>query len=140
MTVEELLERLQDVRKTGRERWIAKCPSHDDKSPSLSVAEKDGKILLYCFAGCGAQEIVNAMGLELSDLFPEKLEFSRGGVPRFPAHEILTGLADEILIVTLLLTKWTDPDRDWLREDYERLMLGNERIQHGVTLMGGHYA
>ncbi|EQD40125.1 virulence-associated protein E, partial [mine drainage metagenome] len=96
MTVDELLERLQDVRKTGRERWIAKCPSHDDKRPSLSVTEKDGKILLHCFAGCGAHEIVTAVGLELSDLFPEKLEFSRGRTPRFPAHEVLMGLSDEI--------------------------------------------
>ncbi|MBW8067683.1 MAG: hypothetical protein GJU73_09590 [Ferrovum sp.] len=64
MTVEELLERLQGVRKTSHGRWMAKCPSHDDNSPSLSVTGNDGKILLYCFAGCGAHEIVTAVGCQ----------------------------------------------------------------------------
>ncbi len=138
MTVVELLERLQGVRKTDH-GWTAKCPSHNDNSPSLSVTEKDGKILLHCFAGCGAHEIVTAVGLELSDLFPEKLEFSRGRTPRFPAHEILMGLSDEIEIVALLLSKWADPDRDWIQEDFERLMLANARIQNGVTLAGARH-
>ncbi|WP_434782827.1 CHC2 zinc finger domain-containing protein [Ferrovum myxofaciens] len=138
MTVEELLERLQGVRKTSHGRWMAKCPSHDDNSPSLSVTGNDGKILLYCFAGCGAHEIVTAVGLELSDLFPEKLEFSKGRTPRFPAHEVLMGLSDEIDIASLLITRWFDPSKIWDLDHYDRLLLSNARIQSGVVMIGGH--
>jgi hypothetical protein len=51
----------------------ALCPAHRDTSPSLSIAEaSNGKILLKCFAGCGAEEICNAIGLEMTALFPER--------------------------------------------------------------------
>ncbi len=67
-----LLSRLKRVRKSGRGH-IACCPAHPDKTASLSVcASSDGTILLKCFAGCGAGEIVAALGLKLGDLFPTK--------------------------------------------------------------------
>jgi hypothetical protein len=52
-------------------RWLALCPAHEDKNPSLAVTEhQDGRLLIKCWAGCGAIDIVNALGLELKDLFP----------------------------------------------------------------------
>jgi hypothetical protein len=52
--------------------WIAQCPAHDDRSPSLSIREgRDGRTLLRCFAGCELDTIVRALGLGLSDLFAE---------------------------------------------------------------------
>jgi len=52
--------------------FIARCPAHDDKNPSLSIIEaSDGKILLKCFAGCSTEEICNAIGIQVSDLFPK---------------------------------------------------------------------
>lgn len=72
--VEALLSRLQGVRQTGPGRWLARCPAHEDRTPSLSIRETEGgTILLRCFAGCGAVEVVQAVGLELRDLFPPKL-------------------------------------------------------------------
>ena len=51
MTVTDLLNRLDRLRKTG-EGWSALCPAHADKNPSLSVGMGDGgQILLRCFAG-----------------------------------------------------------------------------------------
>ena len=51
--------------------WVALCPAHPDRQPSLSVDEsKDGKVLLKCFAGCSCQAIVAAVGLKVADLFP----------------------------------------------------------------------
>jgi hypothetical protein len=68
-----LLSRLEGVRETGRGRWLARCPAHADRSPSLSIAEgDDGRILLFCHAGCGAADIVAGVGLELRDLFPPR--------------------------------------------------------------------
>ena len=53
--------------------WIAKCPAHEDRQPSLSIDEgADGKVLLKCFAGCTTENIVAAIGLTLRDLFPTR--------------------------------------------------------------------
>ncbi len=73
MSAEALLARLEGVRDRGRGQYLARCPSHKDRSPSLSVRETDaGTVLLRCFAGCSAQDVVQAVGLEMTDLFPDK--------------------------------------------------------------------
>lgn len=70
--VDLILSRLERVRNCGK-GWIAKCPSHDDRTASLSVAEgDDGKVLLHCFAMCGIGDVVSALGLQLGDLFPRR--------------------------------------------------------------------
>lgn len=48
---------------------MARCPAHKDNSPSLSVAEKGDKILIFCHAGCDRDSILSALGIEISDLF-----------------------------------------------------------------------
>ena len=65
------LDRLEAVRKSGKGH-LARCPAHADKSPSLSIGEgDDGRILVHCHAGCSADAVVAAMGLSMTDLFPE---------------------------------------------------------------------
>lgn len=50
--------------------WVARCPAHADRSPSLSIREgRDGRTLLRCFAGCESTAIVRALGLSIADLF-----------------------------------------------------------------------
>jgi len=74
MTVDTLLSRLQGVRALGKGQWMARCPAHEDRSPSLSVGLRDnGCILLHCFAGCATSDVLAAVGLTLADLFPEPL-------------------------------------------------------------------
>jgi hypothetical protein len=66
-----LLDRLDELRERGPGQWSARCPAHDDRNPSLSIREtNDGTVLLKCWSGCTAAEIVAAVGLDLSDLFP----------------------------------------------------------------------
>ena len=74
----EILQRLDKVKQHG-EQYYACCPVHDDKSPSMGVTEKDGKVLIHCFS-CGAtgQEVVQALGLPVSALFRDK---KRGDIP-----------------------------------------------------------
>lgn len=68
----DLLNRLEKV-KGSKGRWTACCPAHGDKSPSLAVTMlDDGRILLKCFAGCSAYEIVSAVGMDMTDLFPKE--------------------------------------------------------------------
>lgn len=71
LTKPNLLSRLDGVRHAGEKKWKACCPAHDDRNPSLSIRETlDGTLLVKCWAGCSAKEIVAAIGLELRDLFP----------------------------------------------------------------------
>ncbi|MCC7409240.1 MAG: DUF3987 domain-containing protein, partial [Phycisphaeraceae bacterium] len=51
--------------------WMARCPAHEDRKPSLSIGEgDDGRALLHCHAGCEAGQVVAAIGLDLADLMP----------------------------------------------------------------------
>lgn len=95
MSAHDLLNRLEGVRKTTGDSWSARCPSHHDKTPSLSIRETaEGLVLLRCWAGCEVAEIVAAVGLELSCLFPEK---SEGGRPQKRRRLITAGQALEVL-------------------------------------------
>jgi hypothetical protein len=70
VSIDQVIDRLQQLRKT-RSGWSARCPAHEDRSPSLSVAlGDDGRILLYCWGGCSFQEITRALGFEPGDLSP----------------------------------------------------------------------
>jgi hypothetical protein len=55
----------------GFRNGMARCPAHEDSSPSLSVTEgKDGdRAVLHCHAGCTIEQIVAALGLTVNDLF-----------------------------------------------------------------------
>jgi len=68
--IDELLARLESVRDTGPQRWVAKCPAHLDKTPSLSIrVAESGNVLLYDFGGCIADDICAAIGISIRDLF-----------------------------------------------------------------------
>lgn len=69
MMTETLLAQLDCVKLRGRGKYIARCPSHSDRNPSLSIREADDRILLHCFGGCKPEEIVAALRLEMRDLF-----------------------------------------------------------------------
>lgn len=61
MTLQEILASLRKVRRSG-EGYVAQCCSHEDKNPSLSIREVNGKVLLYCHAGCSYEAILAALG------------------------------------------------------------------------------
>jgi len=72
--IDNLLQRLEAVKSTGPNRWSARCPAHDDRHPSLSIRElSDGTVLAKCWAGCGASDVMLAVGMTLADLFPQRL-------------------------------------------------------------------
>lgn len=72
MTLGEFLARLEGVKRSGNGRYMALCPAHDDREPSLSIAEKDGKVLLHCHAGCRTEDVLKALGLTMGDLFTDE--------------------------------------------------------------------
>ena len=67
-----LLSRLDGVRRINDSRYIAKCPAHDDGDPSLSIRQlPDSRILIKCFAGCGALDVLESVSLDWGVLMPD---------------------------------------------------------------------
>ncbi len=96
--VETFVSRLECVRQRGAGQWSACCPAHPDNGPSLSIREVDeGRVLLHCFAGCHVDQIVAAVGLELTDLFPPRPQGGRGTSPLKRRHLLGAGQALELL-------------------------------------------
>ena len=56
----ETIARALGGRKAGR-GWMARCPAHDDREPSLSIREADGKVLVRCHAGCDQRDVIAAL-------------------------------------------------------------------------------
>jgi hypothetical protein len=70
MTTEQIAERLH-ARRSGA-GWIARCPAHEDRLPSLSIGEgRNGNTLLHCFGGCTTEAVCDSLALSLADLFSE---------------------------------------------------------------------
>ena len=105
-----LLGRLDGVRQSGPGRWLARCPAHEDRRPSLSIRElDDGRLLLHDFGGCDTEAVLDALGLELQALFPEPLPAARQGMgyqpthSRIPARDLFEVLDHEILVALLIM-------------------------------------
>ena len=82
--VDRVLQRLNDVRRNGA-GYKACCPvaghgkGQGDLDPSLSVKEgDDGRVLIHCLAGCSTEDVVEALSLNMADLF-EHRDAERGG-------------------------------------------------------------
>lgn len=106
MIADRLLTRLDRVRQTGSNQWSACCPAHNDRSPSLGIKElADGRVLIRCHAGCNADEIVSAVNLSLSDLYPPRMaeQHYRGRRERLiTATQGLAIVANETLVAAII--------------------------------------
>jgi len=132
MSADTLLSRLLKVKRTGPSRWIACCPAHDDKHPSLGIRElDDGTVLLRCHAEqCGAADIVHAVGLELHELFPAKPIEGHSRPPErrpFLPSDVFDVVKIEIGVVAIIAADM-HKDRAVSESDYERLMTAANRL------------
>ena len=131
----QLLERLERVKPTGPRSWLARCPAHEDKSPSLSIREKDdGTVLINCFAGCGAINILNVLGLRWSALFPPNPGGSLQNPPRrsrIPARDLLEIISYEVSVVAAIaadmLAGNAVNETDWKRLSQAAARIGKAR-------------
>lgn len=57
------------IRDVKQNHFMAQCPAHEDKNPSLGVDDKGDRVMLRCYAGCHNDDVVAALGLEMKDLF-----------------------------------------------------------------------
>lgn len=136
MNAETLLGRLEGVRRTKPDHWVARCPAHQDKAPSLSVKQcDDGTILLHDFAGCSPSDVLAAVGLTLADLFPERLKprtpeerrVAREAFKRDSWRAALGVLTREATIVEIAAHDLAD-NKPLSDEDHNRLLTAIARI------------
>ncbi len=70
-------------------KGMARCPAHDDRTPSLGVTLGRRAILFHCFAGCSQEQVLAALagrGVSPASMFSGKVEGDVGGSLGKPAH------------------------------------------------------
>ncbi len=136
MSADTLLSRLDKVRRTSTCTWLACCPAHEDRSASLSIRETgDGRILLHCFAGCSVHEVVDAVHLDIADLFPPRDPDRHAGKPErrpFPAMDALRAVAFEALVVATA-ARSVVTGRGLSQADGERIATAAARINAALS-------
>lgn len=136
--IETVLSKLDGVRQTGQGRWLACCPAHDDKSPSLAIRDTDdGRVLLHCFGGCDTGEILQSIDLEFANLYQSTSHFHLAPVKRpFNASDALAALAFEVLFAwncaNMMANGETLPD-----SDRERLLISAGRLNAAREVLNG---
>lgn len=109
--LERLLSGLQKVERLSpgnhQARYRACCPAHDDKKPSLSItlANSDA-ILIKCWSGCSTEDVVGALGMEMTDLFPDTNKYHAAPVKRpFSADQAAKVIASDAITVAVAAAK-----------------------------------
>ena len=127
-----VLERLPRARPSGAGRWRAPCPGHQSRGLTLGIAERDGRVLLHCFAGCETGAVLSALGLELRDLFDQPLDL---GAPaaRSPWHprDVLDLAMRETATVAVIASDLIER-RAVAPTDWARLADAARRLRHLV--------
>jgi hypothetical protein len=137
MAIAELLSRLRKVKPAGPGKWMACCPAHEDRSPSLSIRlTDDGRILLKCFTGCGAADVISAVGLEFVDLFPESTETRKPIAQPFSAADALRALSAESGVIAVAVADIVD-GKAFTEADVERINLAAGRITTALEYVYG---
>jgi hypothetical protein len=135
VSTDAVLCRVTEIRSTGAARWLARCPAHDDRDPSLSIRElPDGRVLLYCFAGCATADVLDALALDWADLdAPHDRRSSAVTRPRpwkgrYPPAALLEIVSEEVTVVAIVAADLL-AHRSTSAEDWQRLALAVARIQ-----------
>lgn len=133
-----LLPRLEAARETGPGRWLARCPAHDDRHPSLTLRElDDGTLLLRCWAGCDTGQVVASVSLELADLFPRR-SGDRGPLrpgERWVPADVLRAIAHEANIAAIAAADLARGET-LSAEDRERLRTASIRLHAAAQNVG----
>lgn len=133
---ELLLSRLDGVRSSGPDRWVAICPSHDDKSPSLSVRDAGDRVLVHCHAGCTFSAVIGALGIEARQLFvggkaPRQIA-TANGERRLTLSQVREHLSFEFMV---LGTYHGTALSALTPADHARAQLATDRVVKGLAAL-----
>lgn len=80
MTAYDIVAALGGKFNSASGKGTCRCPVHGDRTPSLSVTEKDGQILVHCHAGCTQDEVIAALKAEglWADASPDLAVYQNG--------------------------------------------------------------
>lgn len=130
----DVLSALDGLRELGGQKWIARCPAHEDRSPSLSLTVADDRLLMHCHAQCSIDDVCGALGIERKDLFldndPEERQQRRVIKTR---RQVLAEIRTE-LSIEAVYENATNPTA----EDGARYALARERLDAAVVTFGGN--
>ena len=75
MKINEFINYFNNVKAINENEYMALCPAHNDKNPSLSIgySKNEGQILLHCHAGCKTEDVLHSVGLQLKDLYEAEM-------------------------------------------------------------------
>lgn len=136
MSAELLLSKLDKVKRTGKGTWIACSPAREDKHPSMTIRElDDGRVLVHDHGGSTVYEILDAIGLDISDLFPPRQTYGRPERRPFPAADALRAIGYEALVVSAAAVTLLSGE-PFTPADRERLILAASRIQGAISAAG----
>jgi hypothetical protein len=79
--------------------WMVQCPAHEDREPSLSLAQGDAGAVLCCQVGCDTRNILAALKLGWPDLFDEPCKVGDKAPRRVVAEYKYTDEDGELLFV-----------------------------------------
>jgi hypothetical protein len=122
MSVHNLLNRLDKVKKTGKDSWKSCCPAHGSTKQSLAIKDDNGKVLIHCFAeGCDILSVLGAVGLDMSDVQP-RLQGEHN------AGDVLDIASDEATVAYMIVKKMLDNTVN--KNDMDRLLVCASRLRH----------
>jgi hypothetical protein len=136
--IENFLTRLDKVKQVGNGEWVACCPAHDDKHPSMSVSEKGDTFLVKCHSQhCGGIAIIESVGLTASDFY-EKTDLPihiRATKRKWSPRQICELGGESISSVALLLERLMtigleDDEIDILRLEGQKLIILFNEVNH----------
>jgi hypothetical protein len=127
---EKVLDRLQRVRQTRPDNYVAACPCCQSRNGRpIKVTETDaGAVLVHAFCGCATADVLGALGLTFSDLFDAPLSHHVEPKRRaLVSYREACGLIDhEVFVVVLLINDARG--RSFTQAEQSRLELASARI------------
>ena len=138
MSADNLLSRLQRVKRTGPGKWLASCPTREDKSPSLAIRElDDGTVLLHDFGGDSVEAILGAVGLSFADLYPDRPgHFAKPTRRPFNAPDVLSMVAFESSVAVLVISDVVKREGA-TEQDLDRLLVAARRLGDAAEACNG---
>lgn len=135
VSVDRVLERLKKVQQTAPGKWRACCPAHDSSGRSLAIADRDGRILIHCFAGCAADSVLSSVGLTFGDLYDRSLgEFSPLKKSPFNARDVLDLVVREAMTILIVASDFVR-ERQISTLETERLFSATRRLNQIIALV-----
>ena len=133
--IDLVLSRLANPKPNGQDRWRSLCPhcgGTNASALSIGVGQNDA-VLITCFKGCDVIEVVGAIGLQLSDLFP-RVDTPGGGSSSLKPRKMMSLRQAVDLIEFECVLVWTAAfnlanGHALTTDDLERLAIAGQRIQ-----------